>query len=526
LHFPPSEWSLPEAIPGAAGQSIHSWIVQRPPTEAEAFPKLPDDQRRWPSGQVAYAAGTWDAVIAREGGTDAPSEVGDLIIDALTGVQPSVPKLAELYQRLVAENALDYIDTMLTRLRRTRRLPAGRLRLLALWLVRVAPDRNPVKVGIALLNLAGTADDVDLLMTVGRHDEFTLYSVVALRNLLPPGKARHAVWVLAQATRGWGRVQAVRRLGTDLEPEITAWLLREGFRNAVMNAELAHLVATAADLAGSLDQPEIDRALFRGAGDLLVALIESPFKGITDYRDAPSATERYLRHAQQMADNLDDHFAVWQIHKLLTRGREQWTESAKAQWPSSLRQRLIGTATGILAREEWRPMAIAQLLSSDPQLFRRADRAAQLLGISTFEAHMTRLEQGDELNAWHWSRVLEQASGDQVGEVLQLAEERIRPELIATGPGLEFGLGPGFERHRAVDAILGAVKKRPGLGLPFVLAALNSPVTRNRSLAAQALDGWGRDSWGPGIEEALRVVVLVEPYEKNRDRMRRMLDGA
>ncbi len=525
LRLPPLEWGLPEAIPGAVGQSIHSWIVEGRPTEMDAFPSLPDDERRWAPGTVAYAAGTWDAVIAREGGTDTSSEVGDLIIDAVTGVQPSEPTLAALYQRLVAENALAYIDTMLTRLRRTRRLPKGRLRLLALWLARLAPDRNPVKVGIALLNLAGTAQDVDLLMAVGRHDEFTLYAVVALRNLLPPRQARRAVWELAQATTGWGRIQAVRRLGTDLEPEITAWLLREGFRNRVEGTEVAHLVATGADLAGALGEPQIDRGLFRGAGDLLVALIGSPYKGIANYRDAPLATERYLRHAQRMATDVDDLLAVGEIHAFLTRPRDQWRGTAGARWPSSLRQRLIATATEILAPERWEPLVVAQLSSPDRQLFAAADRAAQLLGISTFEAHMARLEQGDWLNGWHWTSVLRQANGEQMAAVVRLAEERIQPELIATGPGLELGLGRQFERHRAVETVLNAVTKHPGMGRPFVLAALRSPVIRNRGVAARVLGGWDRRTWGPDLTEALRAAMLVEPNERNRDLMMRVLDG-
>jgi len=526
LPLPPSGWCLPEAVPGAAGQSIHAWILEGRAGDTDAFPSLPDDQRRWPSGTIAFAAGTWDAVIASEAGTDTASEVGDLILDVVAGAQASEAGLVALYERLVAENALDYIDTMLTRLRRTGRLPKGRLRLLALWLVRLASDRNPVKVGIALLNVAGTAQDVDLLMEVGRHDEFTLYAVVALRTLLTPERARRAVWALAQATSGWGRIQAVRRLGTDLEPEISAWLLREGFRNRVEGTEVAHLVATTADLAGALGPPRIDRALFRGAGDLLVALIHSPYKGIANYRDATVATERYLRHARRMAADVDDLLALSEIHSYLTRPRDQWRGTAGARWPSAVRQRLIATATEILAEGRWEPMVVAQLASPDRRLFVAADRAAMYLGIGTFEAHMARLEQGDWLSGWHWSSVLRQAPLGRLAELLRLAEERIQPELIATGPALELGLGRQFERHRAVETVLRAVTKRQGMGRPFVLAALRSPVIRDRGVAARVLDGWDRRAWGPGLAEALRAAMLVEPDERNRDLMMRVLDGA
>ena len=45
--------------------------------------------------------------------------------------------------------------------------------------------RNAVKLGIALLGLVKGADNRDLLMTLGRHEEFTLFSAVALANSQP-----------------------------------------------------------------------------------------------------------------------------------------------------------------------------------------------------------------------------------------------------------------------------------------------------------------------------------------------------
>ena len=50
------------------------------------------------------------------------------------------------------------------------------------------------------------------------------------------------------------------------------WLLREGFRNEVMNEYLAHLAATTGDLYTALLDPEPDEALLDGAGGIIDAL--------------------------------------------------------------------------------------------------------------------------------------------------------------------------------------------------------------------------------------------------------------
>jgi hypothetical protein len=76
--------------------------------------------------------------------------------------------------------------------------------------------------------------------------------------------------------------------------------------------------------------------------------------------------------------------------------------------------------------------------------------------------------------------------------MIDIAEKRIQPGRIGTGPALDAGVGKAFERHRTVDISLDVLKQHPGLGLSFVRPALKSPVIRNRRLAAQVLGAWGR----------------------------------
>ncbi len=46
-------------------------------------------------------------------------------------------------------------------------------------------QRATVKVGVALIGLAGSDQHQDVLLTLGRHEEFTLYAAVSLGNTIP-----------------------------------------------------------------------------------------------------------------------------------------------------------------------------------------------------------------------------------------------------------------------------------------------------------------------------------------------------
>jgi hypothetical protein len=300
-------------------------------------------------------------------------------------------------------------------------------------------------------------------------------------------------------------------------------MLRDGFRNAVMNEELAYFVASTADLAGALDQAEIDRALFRGAGDLLVALIDSPFKGIDDYQDARTAVERYLRRAEAMADSLEDYLAVHRVHGFLTADDSKWGSRMEHGWNPSLRQELITLSTAVLQRPNWLPLATAALSDPDRLHFAMADQVARGLGVNTVEAHLARLDKDTGLEGWHWQCILAQIPADEIARMIEIAEKSIQPERIGTGPALDPGVGEAFQRHRTVDIFLGILKQHPGLGLSFVLPALRSPVIRNRWLAAHVLGAWGRDRWPAEVSDALAAAVALEPQQKNREFMTSLL---
>lgn len=101
---------------------------------------------------------------------------------------------------------------------------------LARWMVCEAPDREVVKFGIILLGLIRDPDDLSILKTIGRHEEFTFYVGQALYEITP-------MWdiVLIDIIRplySFGRVLAINMLLYNSEKEeVRRWYVRHGFKN-------------------------------------------------------------------------------------------------------------------------------------------------------------------------------------------------------------------------------------------------------------------------------------------------------
>ena len=84
-------------------------------------------------------------------------------------------------------------------------------------------------------------------------------------------------------------------------------------------------------------------------------------------------------------------------------------------------------------------------------------------------------------------------------------------------------MGPGFERHWALNESLQGIQKHPGLGAELITAALQSPSTRNRNLALWALGAAGTDHWTNQHRQHLAALAATDPDEKVRQRAQELI---
>lgn len=486
---------------------------------------LPD---KGPDSELPWADGALDGVMSHHMAPSSGTRRAEAIatrIAALTE-HASEEALRTLEETVAEAPLLECVDDLVSAITRTPGLDADRLHELGVILATRAPDREMVKLGLTLLGLVEGTDDRGILLTLGAHDELSLFAIVALTNR--PDLGEGDLWELAKRARGWGRIHAVERLADTRDAEIRAWMLREGFRNSIMDEYLAHVCASTGGLARALAVGDVDDGLLAGASGILRALVDGgPAPGLEAYEDGADAAERFmdLVAARTGAGVFELAWveAVAALQRFVATERS-WDALDATGWSPKRRAHLSAVSATILARPEWREVTEAALDSHHATERWLGEHVASLLGIDTFDRLAARLER-DPLDIHTWMGLMPQLhTADRLERAMAMAE-RLPLADIATGPADELGLGPRFEAHRCLDAIVQDLDHYPGHGWPILRTALRSPVTRNRNVAIRALAAWGRSAWPVDAEDALQQARDEEPTGDVRERIEAVLEG-
>jgi hypothetical protein len=470
---------------------------------------LPDDGRTPLTRKGDWAPGAVDGIFSFHGSGSSPrraAEIAGLLVSACR--RPSVRNLRALYEGAAPDGVMGYVDVLADALRADP--PSSSvLHAIGKWLATTAPDRGPVKLGIALLGITGPGADLAVVRTLGTHEEFTVFCADAMSNGLADPESE--LWALAASVDGWGRIECVDRLRDTTDPDIRAWLLREGYRNSIMYEYLAYTAATTGGLLEAL-HGEVDRGLLTAAGELLAALVDKggPAEDIDDYESGADAVAAYLALMTTRAETLRDFSAVAAIRGFLA-GETGWDERVRYGWTATRRQAFENACDEILHRESWRGLITEELSSGDVHL---ANRAARYLGMITFDVNVEKIKDDPLGDAWFdaW----QQADTPRARLLANLARTLLPLDRIATGPGDELGLDVRWRAHTALNWTVQALRDHPGIGADLLLTCLHSPVTANRNMALRALARWPRATWPSTARETVRTMATTDPNDDTR----------
>lgn len=470
---------------------------------------------------LRFVAGGLDALFGRPDPSPRQTKARSLVSAITKAVrQPSAGVLRGLYRTLNGGRASEVVDEALARLAPEIERNRATMAALARRLVREAPDVEPVKVGIALLGVSGEPDDEALVIEVGQSEEMTVFSAVALSNLLPDPTS--SLWRLAKGVHGWGRIAVVERLAAAQDPAIRAWLLREGFRNEIMYEYLAYVAATAGGLAEALSAEKIDDPLLIGAAGIFRALIAGgPAQDIFDYGDGARAATEFLRHAlirrhpplQAVAAAADLQSLVDNENAERLRAVPGWTAQALLD---------VRSRSGALLRTPGARAAVEAGLASDEAWgdYFVAAAIAPSLGIDPWPGHLDRQRRGVGDN---WFHLMRTEDPSRIEEVLALARTQLDLAMVGSGPGDGMGLGEAYRDDNALDFIVQELRRFPGMGWDLLKVALRSRTIRPRNMAIQALDAWGHNAWPADAEAALKEALRLEPDDDTREDLRNLL---
>ncbi|MFD2661873.1 limonene hydroxylase [Paenibacillus thailandensis] len=390
----------------------------------------------------------------------------------------------------------------------------------AVWLSENGAHRNAVKFGIALLGLFQNEQAKELLLTLGKHEEFTLYAAVAIQNGMKNGN--EVLFELAKSVHGWGKIHIVERL-EPTSPHMKDWLLRHGCSNTVMNEYLACVCARKGDLKEALSSDRVDKDLFEGATDIVEALLYGgPAEDIDDYEHAPKVLSDYVRLAREMYSTVKHLSVMLDIRDFLNSDEKKWTERMQSGWTERLRGAVLESCQSIISRSGWGSTVMDAVRSSDTLEHYYGVTCSRKLGIDIWEELFAQLVANPALN--NYLELMKSDDPNRIRKLVQFAEERLPLRHIASGPADEFGLGIEFEAHARLGSLLQSLDRHEGVGKQLILTGLNSPVVSNRNMALNALEGWNIASWGEELLQAVTRLEEEEPVDSVKERIRKLME--
>ncbi|MBI3924677.1 MAG: hypothetical protein HY319_03980 [Armatimonadetes bacterium] len=465
---------------------------------------------------VTFASGAWDGIATHHlAGMDEHEEarVVYALIEALGRLirQGDEDSRRNLYRLALEDNLVHHVDALLAEVLRQDAFAVSELHPHARWLVERAAHAEPLKLGITLLGLSGGPSDLGLLQDLSRHDEFTLYAAVAAANLLED--PLDVWWDMAKNVRGWGKIHLVERLCERCEEreDLKRWLLEEGCSNDVMDEYLAFLCASAGDLARAVNTANPSEELLDGASVIVKALIRGgPAPDLADYEDGRRALSGLLSHFQERCSTLG--------RLELVRLARNWLESEDSEsWEAELKQPLISTCRRILAEPRWPERVERAFGGEDPTEKFLAWDLSEEVGVDLWPAAFSDLE-SEPLQSLNYWRVLQTSRPERLKQVFRFAEANLPLTEIASGPAEELGFGPEYRAHGCLDFLLPAMEKADLPHWPILVAALRSPVVRNRHQALRLLEQVPPDSWERRARVALAELAAEDPDEEVRQK--------
>ncbi|MDT8979253.1 limonene hydroxylase [Paenibacillus sp. chi10] len=507
--------SFDQAAPWKGRPSIYSYIRDQ---GESVNGSLPDDEEFWADNQIRWASGALDGVLSHHAAGSERNEEVDEIVELLVKQSREMKHATRkaLYMKLATAQISSMIDDILEQVRTHPDIRPEPVFHEAVWLAEHGAHRNVVKFGIALLGLFQNEHVKELLLTLGRHDEFTLYTAVAIRNGMDD--SNEVLWELAKHVHGWGKIHLVERLEPATQ-EIRDWLLRYGCQNNVMDEYLACICARNGGLQGALSVEQVDHELYEGATDIIEALLNGgPAEDIDDYEYAPQVLSDYVRLAREMCSTVKHLSVMFHLHDFLAQDEERWNERMSAGWPEQLRTDTIEAVQVILAQSKWKENVLDAIESGESMYRYYGIACAGKLGIDIWETLYHQLAE-DPLQDSLYLQLMKSEDASRIEKLVQFAEEHLPLQQIATGLGAEMGLGKEYIAHQCLNSILQSLERFAGIGERLIKAGLNSPVVRNRNMALRALEGWDAASWGEQLIGAVVHLSEIETEEAVKERI-------
>lgn len=517
-----------EALDWKTESSIYTFLKENLDENGKLKDSANDlpDEKTVNENEVRFAPGLLDSMFGAQEGEKSKDKINDLVKLIVRIAEYGDIKSKSKFYHLITEgdSIIGIIDDFLEKVMNISPRLNPYLLEFSKELAFETSNRNTVKVGIALLGIFGEKSSIDKIKLIGLHDEFTLFSIVAISNI--SDDKVNDLWEIAKKVDGWGKIHTIERLTKmELSTDIKEWLITEGYKNSIMYEYLAYSCAVNGDLRNIIADDTISDKIFKSSGEIIEALITGgPAEDITHYQYASILLSNYVKHAQTHATDIFDFNVLHQIKDFLTELQIDIGDHSKNGWTEDIISNCLIDIVSILNKTDWEELAIAALRSDDNSLFWSGKKAAKVLHMDIWDIVWQKLK-NKPLESSLWYDVVHEAKYENVDEVLEFAIEVLPLKELASGPSDSLGLGAEFVKHQSLDYVITFLENYPTKGEPILLSALWSPVTRNRNMAIKVLQKWGRINWSESISSKLQQLSKIEPNKSTKENILRVLRG-
>ncbi|MEW4563795.1 hypothetical protein AB1K70_14775 [Bremerella sp. JC770] len=493
---------------------------------------LPDDERILEEDGHAWVPGAFDNMMQY-----APAEVvGEpdeaLIQLILDDVLMGLPgKREELYQHARSIKIGPTLPELVRAISDATMLGADRVYELGHHLATESLDREPVKLGLGLLSLVPEQPTDDLLLVLGRHDEFTRGCILAMQHWDAP-RREALISKLLPHVAGWGLVPLIQQVEETSDRTIADWMLREGGRRAdFMIQFVAMTLATTGNLHDALLSDEVDSDVLESSGRVLTALMDierslrsKPQAGqkcIHDYPNAPVVVQRFLFHMQKQAKTAKDLSYVGSIRAFLEDGEADWMLREDLGWSEELVSEMRTTANEIIQWPTWPDEIHRALACEDNEMYLYAVGDANLLKMTDAQVDMNRVQ---EINIRRASKMIG-TNAQIIEETRQYFESFKDLVRIAstprTGPPQRSPAGYSYSVPYRQEDLLAYPDQTEAM-IEFLLER-HKPDSRRQAL--ESLEIWGQENWTDAAHQILDTAHSKETDDQLRRLMQNLLDG-
>lgn len=394
---------------------------------------------------------------------------------------------------------------------------------LILWILKLSPDKNPIKIALGLLGSFNDSTSQRLLLLFALHPEFTLYAIRSLKQRLSCEEFEPFLYSLGQRTKGWGRIQFIEHLPSTLSVNNRYWLLTEEYKNNVMTEYVAYDCVAKGALLEMLNTHPLDNELLLGCSDLLRALLNGgPAKDIYDYVEGTQACNAFISQVDALPPKeLKLLYCVCEIADFVQNSGEDWLLLESLGWNDQCQQQIISASQNIIQKPEWSTLIIEALQNPSRSKNYQASLVAKSLRLDIWELLFSL--QKDNPNADWWHQLMQTDASHKIERVVKLAEQQIELTALDSIDDPLITTDSEYQSHHAVEYIMQDLGGFPGIGWSLIKRQLRSPTLRDRNMALNVLSTWSDTLLPHDLYGELTRALTIETDKNVYQRMKLFL---